>query len=111
MDNWNGMTEPLKVGDPVRIVKANFVDHIGIVTKVVDIAEAGRTVNVLRTGITKRLNARAYVVETPKDNAFGRTCLYKLPPDFFKSLDKSSAVDDSPLAEYANRKRLQKTES
>lgn len=102
MDNWNGMTEPLGIGDAVRIVKANTSDHLGIVTKVIDIAEPGRQVHILRTNTHKKLESPAYVVEEPPGHAYARTCLYKLPPDFFDVLKEGAGED---------RKRLQKTDS
>lgn len=107
MDNWNGMTEPLDVGDHVRIVKCTDTpEFVGIVTEVILVIPAGTTVNYKKNPTGKYvLKEKGYVVRHPPDSSWGRNRLYKLPPDFF------DVLMDADMGAPENRKRLQKTDS
>jgi hypothetical protein len=105
MDKWNGMTEPLGIGDAVRIVRSEIVpEHMGIVTEVVMILPAGTMVIHNKSKRRYQLKEMGYVVRNPPDSSWGRNRLYKLPPDFFTTLEEGEA--GAPT----NRKRLQKVD-
>lgn len=113
MASWKGMTEPLEVGDPVRIIRC--VDepaYVGTVTEVIEIVPAGTKVRRISTGKMGSLKDIGYVLKEPDNSSWSREYLYKLPPDFRDVLSRAEikefvAFADSPIEAYLNRKRLQ----
>ena len=85
MNNWNGMTEPLEVGDLVRIVGCTASDMVGVVTPVVAIHPPGVSIIDNRGtfgGGACHTTRTTYMVAINTSGVLERDRLYKLPPDW-----------------------------
>ncbi len=92
VSTWNGMTEPLGVGDRVRVVAVHFgglhVDIAGEVTVVTEVTPAGH-VGTWPGGYTGASEEEAYITSRLKNVVFARQDLYKLPPDWDNVTDET----------------------
>lgn len=97
--NWNGMTEPLNVGDRVRIVGGGPIEDVGIITTVTQILPMGT-----RYGRDKRSKTEWYDLEwvsgMKNTNCLikgrERPNLYKLPPDWDERTQNTTIKNKEP---------------
>ena len=99
-----GKTEPLGPGDMVRILYSTKIELVGIITQVIRVDPPGLKVRL--NGVLVKAAMEVYSVIHPAKHVYARSSLWKLPPDYFETLDKAEAFNALPSLS-AIRKRLQ----